>query len=176
MPGTDDDDFRAQLAGLIGELAAWDDEFLDGLGGDLLLAASEVLDDSEQPDVARQAVEERLTLAGAARELATSAVRSMLAHRCDVVRGACPACARAVALKGCGQAPEYSPNVADVARMQRLERELVAEDARTRADEERTVRPVADVAAGAAKLLEQLGGFGALADFLAARPAKGTSS
>ena len=177
MPGPDDDDdFRRQLVELLGELAAWDDEFLDGLGGDLLLAASQVLEEPGEPAGARQAVDDGLTLVGAARDLATSAVRSLLAHRCDVVRGTCPTCARAVALKGCGQAPEYSPNVADVARLQRFERELVAEDARTRADEERAVRPVADVAAGAAKLLEQLGGFGALAAILGATPAKGTPS
>jgi len=176
VPGPDDDDFRGQLAGLLAELAAWDDEFLDGLGGDVLLAASEVLDESGDASTTQHQVDDGRTLLEAARELATSAVRSMLAHPCDVVRGTCPACARPVALQGCGQAPDYAPSVSDVARMQRFERELVTEDSLVRAEAEDAERPVAEVAAGAARLLEQLGGFGALAELLGVRPAKGTPS
>jgi len=168
VPG-DDDDFRAQLSGLLAELAAWDDQVLDGLGGDVLLAAAEALElpGPGESAGAAAAVDDGPTLLDAARDLAASAVRSLLAHRCDVVRGTCPACHRAVAFKGCGQEPDFAPNVADVARLQRFERELAVEDATLRRAQEASARPVADVAEGAARLLEQLGGFGALAALLA---------
>jgi hypothetical protein len=194
--------FADELAGLITELEAWDEEFFGGLGRDALgatLAAFEAVGEEDNASEGAGAagasipgalparppapgsVEDAIRAGGllaSARLLATTAVQSLLADRCDVVRGPCPDCGRTVALKGCGQAPEFAPSLGDVAALKRYERALEAQDLTVALDAgpERGPRPVRETASRAARLLEELGGLDRLRALFATRKPEGSTS
>lgn len=124
--------------------------------------AAQVADGADDGDEDLTADDLVYDLSETARTLALAAVRSLLAHRCETVRGSCPTCRGPVVLEGCGQEPEFVPNLADVGRLTKLLRRLEEEAAGERDGAADPAVDVKTAATGVTRILEQLGGLDAL--------------